>query len=103
MIFSNPVRYKRFKISTLSLDPKPDSYAFHPNVALSLGSSSTAHIFNVSRRPVSAPMSSNRGMLMAFNGASLDFVASNLVLTLFHLHTHGDRRTLRHKPSQVRH
>ena len=48
-------------------------------------------------------MSSNRGMLMAFNGASLDFVASNLVLTLSNLHTHGDRRTLRHKPSQTRH
>ena len=82
MNFSHSVRYKRFEISTLSLHPKTHIYAVNPELAQFLGISNAAQIFNVSLRPVSAPMSSNRGILMAFNGANLDFAATNLVLTI---------------------
>ena len=47
-----------------------------------LGIFNAAQILNVSLRPASAPMGSNRGILMAFNGANLDFAATNLVLTI---------------------
>jgi len=45
MNFSNPVKCKGFKISTLSLNPKHNIYAVHPNLPLFLGSSSVGHMW----------------------------------------------------------
>ena len=61
---------------------KPTFTLSTQNVALFLGIPNAAQIFDVSLRPVSAPMSSSRGILMAFNGANLDFAATTHVLTI---------------------
>ena len=42
-----------------------------------MGISSALLICNVNLIPVNAPTNSNRGILMAFSGANLDFVATN--------------------------
>ena len=80
MNFSNSVRYKRLKLSTLYLHPKTNIYAVNPECGFVFGNLQCCT--NVNLRPASAPISSNRGILMAFDGANFDFATTNLVLTI---------------------
>ena len=72
------VKYIRIEILTLSLDPKTNIYTIDPECGFASGN---LHCFT-SLRPASAPMVSNREILMAFKGANLDFAANNPLLNV---------------------
>ena len=72
------VKYIRIEILTLFLDPKTNIYTIDPEC----GFASRNLRCYTSLRPASAPMSSNREILMAFKGANLDFAANNPLLNV---------------------
>ena len=73
MNFSNTMGYEQLILSTLTLDPVPHIHTVHPIGHSIIAILSVEQTCLVNCNPMSAPKSSNQGMLTAFNGASLNF------------------------------
>ena len=74
MNFSNTMGYEELILFTLTLDPVPHIHTVHPighSIIAILSVEQTCLVNNCN--PMSAPKSSNQGMLTTFKGASVDF------------------------------